>query len=101
VKQEDLKKLLIEAASPTCSPVRQSQIQILLSEASAAMNEHGVVVRDDGRLAGMLFLLEDLYVETLKHRPELLPTFFPVFAIVCGDRDEECVVADVDWNLVN
>lgn len=97
--QRELKALLEEAAKPDCSWQRRNQIQCRLGEATAAMGKNGVY-KTEGREAGLLLLLEALYVTTVQNRPELLPSLFPTFAIICGDRDAKSLVAEVDWSLV-
>jgi len=97
MNQRELKALLEEAAAPNCSPQRRNQIQCLLGEATAAMGEDGVY-KIKGRAAGLHLLLDALYVETVQHRPELLPALFPAFAIICGDRKDGHIIAKVDWS---
>ncbi|MFA6322034.1 MAG: hypothetical protein WCX71_00985 [Candidatus Buchananbacteria bacterium] len=99
MKQEEIKALLEEAAKPTCSSVRRNDIHCRLSEASAAMGENGVYEVDNPE-AGLIVLLDRLFISTLKNRPELLPTLFPAFAVICGDRDEDLIIAQIDWSLV-
>jgi len=53
----------------------------------------------EGREDGLVGLLGQIYYSTLQNRPELLPTLFPVFAIICGDREKGSIIADVDWTL--
>lgn len=100
MKQSELKALLKEAANPECSWQRRNEIQCKLGDATAAMNEDGVY-KIEGREAGLHLLLDSLYVSTVQNRPELLPTLFPAFAIICGDREEGILVADVDWSIVD
>jgi hypothetical protein len=100
MKQQVLKALLEEAANDNCSPQRRNEIQCELDEATAAMGEEGVY-KITGREAGLSLVLDALYVHTIQNRPELLPSFFPTFAIICGDRDEGMLIADVDWSLID
>ena len=99
MNQRELKVLLEEAAKPECTPRRRNSIQCLLGEASAAMGKDGVYTIN-GREAGMHLVLNALYVDTLNNRPELLPSLFPIFAIICGDREEGFICAHIDWSLV-
>ncbi|MBI4021586.1 MAG: hypothetical protein HY369_05065 [Candidatus Aenigmarchaeota archaeon] len=41
-----------------------------------------------------------LFDSATKHRPDLLPTLFPAFALLCGDRDPAFDFADIDWTLM-
>lgn len=100
MKQRELKALLEEAASPECSWKRRNQIQIKLNEATAAMGEDGLYVIE-GLVAGLHLLLNSLYVGTVQNRPELLPALLPAFAIICGDREDGKLIADVDWSIVD
>jgi hypothetical protein len=97
--QRLLKALLEEAARPDCSWERRNAIHCQLTDASPAFGQDGVF-EIEGRGAGMHLLLEKLYVEVGHHRPELLPTLFPVFSLICGDRKDGVLCADIDWSLV-
>ena len=100
MRQKEVKALLEEAAKPGCSWQRRTEIQCQLCEATAAMGKNGVY-KIKGRKAAFHMLLNDLYMDTLNNRPDLLPTLFPFFAVICGDRKEGYIVADhVDWGIV-
>lgn len=99
VTQEKIKDLLAEAANPKCAPHRRNEIQCELGHATAAMRPNGVY-DIDSREAGILVVIEHLYVDTLQNRPEILPALFPVFALACGDRDNGLIVTDIDWKHV-
>jgi len=99
VNQRELKGLLEEAARRDCSWKRRNEIQCLLGAASAAMGADGVYEIDNPE-AGMHLVLGKLYTDTIQNRRELLPSLFPVFAVICGDREEGFICADVDWSLV-
>lgn len=98
MNQKEMKTLLQEAASPDCSWRRRNEIQCKLGKASPAMQADGVY-KIKGREAGMHLVLDKLYVDTIQNRPELLPLLFPAFAVICGDRQEGIICADVDWSL--
>ncbi len=98
MKQIEIKALLIEAADPGCSWERRNAIQCELGHASPAMREDGVF-EIEGRAAGMQLVLDGLYVETIRHHPGLLPTLLPAFAIICGDREEGMICANIDWTI--
>lgn len=99
MNQRELKTLLDEAAQQYCSRQRRNEIQVELAEASPALRADGVY-ENKGREAGMLLVLEQLYTETATHRPDLLSSLFPAFAVICGDRQDGAICADVDWSLV-
>ena len=99
MNQKELMALLQEAATPGCTWERQNEIQCILGSASPAMRDDGVY-EIEGREAGMQLVLDHLYVDVIQNRPELLPSLFPVFAVICGDRQEGLICASVDWSLV-
>lgn len=88
--QRRIKNLLEEAARPDCLEERRDEIQRMLIDNTSD---------DTGMGAGHLIILENLFEETIKNRLELLPTFFPVFVLMCGDRVDE-ITAEIDWSLV-
>ena len=97
--QREIKSLLQEASDRDCSWPRRIEIQGKLSGASAAMGVNGIFKTDEPE-SGMLIVLENLYTNTILNYPELLPSLFPVFAIICGDREEGSICANVNWSLV-
>lgn len=99
MNQKELMELLQEAAKPNCSLWRRNEIGRKLYEASPATREDGAL-EIDGREAGMQLILSSLYQDTLENRPALLPMMFPVFAMICGDRQEGMICANVDWSLI-
>ena len=98
MKSEQIMDLLREAATPQCSNERRIEIQIELERASPSWNANGIPTLD-ARAEGILIVFERLYVQTLAHKPELLPIFYPVFSIICGDRPEHLMISDIDWSL--
>ena len=97
MEQKLLKRLLEEAAHPNCLWPQRNHIQRLLVRAAAGGDRE--VLSTDDREAGIRTVLESLYVDTVRNRPDLLPTLFPAFAVMCGDRTGT-IVADVDWSLI-
>ncbi len=98
MRQKEIKALLEEASQPDCPWQRRNQIQCRLVEALAMYRP----VRGRAgieRAEQLKLLLEKLYVDTLKNYPRYLPKLFPVFAMICGDRDDDMIVADVAWYL--
>lgn len=100
MKQQELKALLKEAANPKCSWKRRNEIQCFLNESMVATGDHSVH-KTKSREDGINLILDTLYMSTLENRPQLLPTFFPVFAIICGDRKNGRLIAEVDWSIVD
>lgn len=101
MKQRELKALLEEAAKPDCTWQRRTQIQYRLGKATGAIGNDGIYETEGQKEAGFKLLLNALYVTTVQNRPELLPTLFPTFAVICGDCEEGVLIADVDWSLVD
>lgn len=100
MEQRHVMSLLKEAASPGCHYHRRNQIQCKLSEAASEKDRTGAGF-DEGKKEGIKLVLDKLYADTLEHNPELLPSLFPVFAIICGDRKKGMLCANVDWTLLN
>ena len=98
MQQEKIRELLIEASQCNCSWQRRTQIQVDLKNASAALGHDGVY-EIDTKAAGLALILEKLYVDTLEVAPHILPSLFPVFALICGDREQSFVVADIEWDI--
>ncbi len=71
ITNEKLLGLLREAADPQCTMSRRDEIQQTLTD-SAYPEE----IRTDD-------LLDVLYNTTLEHKPELLPSLYPAFALMC------------------
>lgn len=97
MKQQKVKELLEEAAKSDCTWQRRTDIQCLLRAATAA-GKSGKY-KSSRSVSGLLVALDTLYVQTIENKPEILPSLFPFFAIVCGDREEEMIYANVDWSL--
>ncbi|MEY2664633.1 MAG: hypothetical protein RIT04_441 [Candidatus Parcubacteria bacterium] len=91
MNQKRIKDLLIEASQPNCTHQRRNQIHVELSKATVGSRE------TDTPAAGVCVVLDILYVDTIKHHPERLPSLFPAFAVMCGDRPDSDLVADIDW----
>ncbi len=86
MNQAWLMALLIEATKADWK--RRNEIHVLLSNL--------VADTEDDRGDGIGLVLDSLWVSTVKHNPALLPTLFPAFAIMCGDKDGT-IVADINW----
>lgn len=97
--QQRIKELLYEAARLTASEyIRFSQIQCELGDAIYKTTSGSV---NEDKTDSLRLILDQALVATRNHRPDLLPTLFPVIAIICGDRLEGKIVADPDWSLVD
>ncbi len=99
MNQKELKSLLDEAAQNDCSWQRRNEIHCMLGKASPGMGADGVYEIDTPG-AGIQAVLDELWVETVQNRPQLLPALFPAFAVMCGDREDGTINAGVDWSLV-
>ena len=93
--QRKVMALLREAANPACKKERRAKIGWLLQDAAS-----GPIYAIEGKGAGIHAVLAQLYDDTIQHRPEILPTLFPAFAVMCGKRKRNVIVADIDWSLV-
>lgn len=98
MNQKELKRLLEEASKPGCSGKRINEIHCLLDEACAALQSNGVFSSGD-TAAGIMLVLDKLFVDTVDKRRALLPSLFPVFALICDDRDRGVYLADINWSL--
>lgn len=98
--QKRIKELLTEASRPECSVQRQNQIQCEMGQATSALKPDGVY-SIHGPEAGIHLILDALYSGTAEHKRELLPSLFPVFALLCGDREKGVLISDIDWSSIN
>lgn len=89
---ERIKSLLEEAV--TADWKRANAIQCELNNATCA--GEGDVIQTNTPAAGVLTLIEHLFVELRHADPSLLPTMLPVFALACGDRDRRSFVSSLD-----
>ena len=97
--QREIKSLLQEACNQDCSWTRRTEIQCEFGKASAAMGVNGIY-KAEGPGSGLIAFLDELYIDTLVNRPEFLLSLFPVFAMICGDREGGSICTGVDWSLV-
>jgi len=99
MKQKEIKKLLEEASGPQCTKRRRDKIQAMFMNATA-FRLKDCTYENIESVAGIEFAMCLIYKEALSNNPEVLPSFFPLFAIACGDRKNGEVAADVDWSLM-
>jgi len=85
MNQWELKRLLDEAASPDTSRFRKGQIGGKLEQLASIWASP---------------VIRKLYTDTINNRPDLLPSLFPFFAIVCGYRDAGSSLPNIDWSLM-
>lgn len=95
VKQREIKDLLVELASPECSFLRHQEISQRFHE--AAKRRPAPDSPNDNTSYLFVMILNRL-LRTVNG--QYLPGLFPVFALLCGDRDDLDVLADVDWSLM-
>ena len=101
MKQIELKKLLIEATEPGCSEERRDEILQMLKECTNYMGADWCMISGH-RAAPLQLFIKELFTGTLKNRPELLPSLFPAFAVLCGDREKKTEhTIPVEWELVD
>ncbi|MFA6526565.1 MAG: hypothetical protein WCT26_04105 [Candidatus Buchananbacteria bacterium] len=98
MKHERIMELLKEAVSATTA--RRNSICCELSEATAALDADGVYEIDTPE-AGLHLVVNDLFFELEKNHPDLFPTFFPVFSMLCGNREKGGIICDIRWDLVD
>lgn len=99
MEQRKIMALLKEAAKPKCPAKRLTNIAIELKGVVETEDSDGDI-EIDGRSAGFAVLVESLFHQTLQNKPDQLPALFPAFAMLCGDKGEDKLLADVDWTLV-
>lgn len=99
MNQKILMALLQEASDPNCHFHRKNQIQCELKN---GMDKKGSseTTFDEGKREGLELVMGKLYNDVLDNRPDLLPSLFPVFAILCGDREPHTICSDADWSLM-
>lgn len=97
MRQQEIMSLLCEAANPSCGLRRTVEIRHKLINEIYRDAEDG---RSEEEPENIEVVLEKLFLDTLQNKPHLLPMLFPFFAVVCGDREDGFIVADVDWNII-
>ena len=91
MKTERIKDLLEEAV--TADWKRANAIQVELARATYAGSGGE---RDLHAAAGVLALIESLYVGLRRTDRAKLPDMLPVFVLACGDRDGRSYIAAID-----
>ena len=93
MNQRKLMQLLKEAAHPACTKERRITIRLRIQKSQAT---RGTELYETKR-EGIEDLLDKLFVEVTEFRPELLPNFYPVFALAYGNRKPKTLFAQIDW----
>ena len=90
-------KLLLEKASDSeCSSELRNAIHCTLER---SVDPKGVLEAEERRV--LKTLLGKFFVETCRARPDLLPSLFPVFAMICGERARNKIFADINWSSID
>lgn len=97
--QRKILELLTEASRESCNHRRLNQIQVLLTDETASRRD-GCPAPHNSPEAGFELTLGQLFNDTSNNAPGLLPTLFPFFAMICGDRKKGHLCTYVDWSLV-
>jgi hypothetical protein len=97
IDQREIKQLLMEASDPTCTEARREIIRDSLLHGLPGMPS----ARRDREHLEISHVLTDLLESTIRHRPEILPSLFPFFALACGEREDNYLFAEIDWTLLN
>lgn len=90
-------ELLQEAAGPDCGPQRLADIHVDLNRAVVLEREADSSPNEDPGLRPST-VLNALFASTVENDRAALPGLFPVFALLCGDREDGQLVADIDWS---
>ena len=97
IPQQKIMDLLKEAADSSCPNNRLTEIHVGLTNAAAGGDEE--IKSTDDQEAGIRTVLDSLYVDTIKNNRQSLPSLFPVFATICGSRDKNSLLTDIDWSV--
>ncbi len=91
MRQEQIIELLDEAGRPGCTDRRQKHILYLLLNNARRNDSSG----------GTAHEVANLFNQTIKYRPDLLKSLFPVFAAWCGDPVGSAkIVSAIEWSLL-
>lgn len=97
--QREIMALLVEASDKHCPSKRLNDIHIALRRALPEGVSNDEDRFEEGRRAELEHVLDKVYLETIAVRPALLPSLFPIFALLCGDRGKDSIMAEIDWSL--
>lgn len=103
MKQERILELLIEASQLGQKKNDDGAISlddgVRIAQIQNELNSNVCLDRTDKPYAPFRVVVNSIYVDTVRNRPEYLPALFPVFAKLCGDEGDQ-VVAKIDWSLL-
>jgi len=88
--------LLQEASKPQCTAIRINEIQMLLEEAVRKNS----FPKDQDSFEYIVSTLFNEGLENLEKNPNALIDLFPVFAMLCGNRNQSRV-ARIDWDILD
>ena len=100
MNQSRIKQLLEEAGAPDCDAMRYNHIWCELEHASAT--DGGVDEADStsGPAVGLSIAVGRLLLSAWENdQRAALPRLFPVFALICGDKGPDDLVANIDWTI--
>ncbi len=96
MQQAIIKDLLAELARPDCSFERHQEVSRLFYEAAKRRPAPDSPNDDTSQLFTMIL---NRLLRVVNSRQ--LPGLFPVFALICGDRHDLDVLAEIDWDLMS
>ena len=92
MRQERILELLQEAADPACTGEEAVRIKTALGcNAQDDLTPSEITRRE---------ICEELFSDTALHARHLLPKLFPVFAKLCGTRQEGRTTARINWAIL-
>ncbi len=99
MKQSEIMLLLKEASNPECPNKRAIEIQAILGDEITSRECR----TDRERVTMDVFdaIFNELFCNTKRHKPDLLPSQFPIFAILCGDVPKGSFFSEVDWGIMD
>jgi|GEM_PF-2491866 len=97
MNQGEIRARLAEAGAEECTRRRLGEIMLEFLDESPAMLSDGTYDIDgQGSLARPI--IEELFISVAENRRSAFPDLFPVFAVLCGDRENGVLIADIDWS---
>jgi hypothetical protein len=100
MNQARILALLHEAASPKCSEERLMNILCIFEQESFALTRHKSFQSTTPE-SGIVFLMDRLFEKIVEHDRSQFPALFPVFALICGDKEEGALTApEIHWSTV-
>ena len=95
MKQDKILDLLVEAANPECSETYRNKILNELIEATKFVTPGGSILPRHTIEA----IVKNLFKQISNKSPSLFPKFSPFFAFLCGDRTQDEMTAQIDFDL--